>query len=82
MKDKTDQNNNNRHNATLKLKVKKKKSGKYYICHGLLSQESIDRRYHSHKKRKDSLGTWAEPAVFSLQLEFRKFLVPSLREPA
>ena len=26
MKDKTDQNNNDRHNATLKLKVKKKKN--------------------------------------------------------
>ena len=37
---------------------------------------------HSHKKRKDSLETRAEPAVFSLQLEFRKFLEASLREPA
>ena len=27
MKGKTDQNNNNRHNATLKLKVQKKKGG-------------------------------------------------------
>ena len=37
---------------------------------------------HSHKKRKDSLETQAEPTVFSLQLEFRKFLEPSPREPA
>ena len=66
MKDKTDQNNNNRHNATLKLKVKNKKVGNITSVYGLLSQEWIDRRYHSHKKRKDSLETWAEPAVFSL----------------
>ena len=30
----------------------------------------------------DSLETRAEPAVFSLQLEFRKLLEPSPREPA
>ena len=36
--------------------------------------------YHSHKKRKDSLETQAETAVFYLQLEFRKQLEPSLRK--
>ena len=38
--------------------------------------------YHSHKKRKDSVETLAEPAVFSLELEFRKLLEPSLHESA
>ena len=38
--------------------------------------------YHSHKKRKDSLETLAEPAAFSLKLEFRKLSEPSLRKPA
>ena len=38
--------------------------------------------HHSHKKRKDSLETQAETAVFSLQLEFRKLLEPSLRKSA
>ena len=37
---------------------------------------------HSLKKRKDSLETWAEQAFFSLQLEFRKLLEPSLHKPA
>ena len=37
---------------------------------------------HSHKKRKDRLETRAKPAVFSLELEFRKLLEPSPREPA
>ena len=31
---------------------------------------------------KDSLETRAEPPVFSLKLEFRKLLEPSLRGPA
>ena len=37
---------------------------------------------HSHKKRKDSLKTRAEPGVFSLKLEFRKLWEPSPRKPA
>ena len=37
---------------------------------------------HNHKKRKDSLETRAEPAVFSLKTEFRKSLEPSPPEPA
>ena len=37
---------------------------------------------HSHKKRKASLEKPAEPAVFSLQLEFRKLLESSPRQPA
>ena len=32
--------------------------------------------------KTNSLETRAEPAVFSLELEFRKLLEPSLREPA
>ena len=37
---------------------------------------------HTHKKRKDSLETRTEPAVFSLWLEFRKLLKPSPHKPA
>ena len=36
----------------------------------------------SHKKRKDSLETLAEPVIYYLQLEFRNLLELSLREPA
>ena len=36
---------------------------------------------HSHKKRKDSLETREELAVFSLSLEIQKFIEPSPREP-
>ena len=37
---------------------------------------------HSHKKRKDSLETRDELAVFSLELEFRKLLEPSPNKAA
>ena len=36
----------------------------------------------SHKKRKDSLETLAEPVVYNLQLEFRNLLELILQEPA
>ena len=41
-----------------------------------------DMHIHSHKKRKNSLERRAEPAVFSLQLEFRKLLEPTPHKPA
>ena len=37
---------------------------------------------HSHKKRKDSLETRAEPAVFLYNLSSENYFEPSLREPA
>ena len=38
---------NERYSTTLDIEIEKKKEkcGKYYIYHGLLSQEWIDRRY-------------------------------------
>ena len=35
---------------------------------------------HSYKKRKDSLETRAEQAVFSLKLEFRKIFLRHLEK--
>ena len=54
-----------------------------YILHNFWSKDlkiyfQINR---SHQRRKDSLEIRTEPAFFSLELEFRKFLEPSPRKP-
>ena len=47
------------------------------ICQQVQTKEMVN-RYHSHKKWKDSLETWAEPAVLRTYVDNQAILEPVL----
>ena len=46
----------------------------------LLTLGTLSTLNHSHKKRKDSLETWAVLLIFSFELEIFEVAVPSIHQ--